>query len=777
MKSDTKKKINTIETFKKKLTELGTSVKHKEQLLDEQLAESEIRYRRLFESAKDGILILDFRSGEIIDANPFIVNIIDYPFEKIIGHHLWEIGLFKNKEQSQHEFTKLKTNGYIRFEDMPIQRRDGTITEVEFISNVYIENKKKVIQCNIRDITQRRRLEKKQALTVKILSILNVKAEWEESSMQILQEIKTFTGLESVGIRLKNTNLQGSFQAIGLPDYFSQAKNYQSLKVSPKNHSEIVGIMPLLECVSGVVIAGLTESSKPYFTEKGSFFTSNVSKLLEDYKDDNGRSFKNMPCNKGGGQTVAFIPLYSGKEIIGLLQMVDNRPNALTLEMVNFFESIGNTIGIAFNRMQSEKRLKENEKGLINQNSDYVKLNHEFEVVNDVLTHNLSLIQKINNELIVAKSKAEESDLLKSAFLANMSHEIRTPLNAILGFSRLLLRPDIEQRKLVDFVEIINTSGAQLLSIINDVLDISSIESNQLIINSRPVNINKLMYELFDIYKETMKGNKVVLKSNYDKSRDGILIMTDENRIKQVMCNLLNNAIKFTSEGEIEFGYYLKQEMIVFYVKDSGIGIETKNHNLVFQRFRQVEPVGDVLYGGNGLGLSISKALAEKLGGSITLESGPGEGSIFSFTIPNIEDMKPEIKAVKVFDNEQEANLVEKTILIVEDDLYSHAYIDKLLAYKQFNLLHAWDGKEAVQQVKNHPDISLVLMDIKMPKMDGYTAMRLIKEMRPELPIVAQTAYALSHDKEDALDAGFDSYISKPIPADELFSLIDNLIG
>jgi CheY-like chemotaxis protein len=175
--------------------------------------------------------------------------------------------------------------------------------------------------------------------------------------------------------------------------------------------------------------------------------------------------------------------------------------------------------------------------------------------------------------------------------------------------------------------------------------------------------------------------------------------------------------------------------------------------------------------------LSISKALAKKLSGSMTLESQPGEGSVFSFTIPNKEDMKHEKKAINVFDNELKSNLIEKTILIVEDDLYSHAYIDKLLAYKQFTLLHAWDGKEAVQQVKNHPDISLVLMDIKMPKMDGYTAMHLIKEMRPELPVIAQTAYALSHDKEDALDAGFDSYISKPIPADELFSLIDNLIG
>jgi CheY-like chemotaxis protein len=235
---------------------------------------------------------------------------------------------------------------------------------------------------------------------------------------------------------------------------------------------------------------------------------------------------------------------------------------------------------------------------------------------------------------------------------------------------------------------------------------------------------------------------------------------------------LLNNALKFTREGEIDFGYKLKDDHIAFYVRDTGIGISTENQALIFQRFRQVDMGDTQLYGGNGLGLSISKALVEKLDGTLKVNSQPGNGSTFTFTIPLAKEDKSYsgISVETIPDKETKWN--EKTILIVEDEVNSFAYLEVLLSASAIKTIHAWDGKEAVEMIKENHGISLVLMDMKMPVMDGYEATALIKKIRPELPVIAQTAFALSHDKEKSLLAGCDNYISKPIQKNDFFELL-----
>lgn len=413
-------------------------ISNKDAQPEEKLKESETRYRRLFETAKDGILILDFETGSILEANPFIVKIIDRPLSEIRGKKLWEIGLFSNKDESERAFIELKTNGYIRFEDMPIKRRNGNV-EVEFISNVYQENKNKVIQCNIRDITERKRIEK--------LLIL------------------------------------------------------------------------------------------------------------------------------------------------------------------------------------SEKKLKK-------QNTNYSNLNKNYAVLNAELTESINRIQHINNDLILSKVKAEESDNLKSAFLANISHEIRTPMNAIVGFSEFLLQPGASKKERDRYIDIIRASSQQLLSVISDIVDISKIEAGQISVESRLVDINKLMNELLLTYKKLIGDKNLKLHLFTDRPDSLLQIQTDGNRIRQIFCNLLNNAMKFTKEGKIEFGYTTKENFIEFYVKDSGIGIAPKDQSFVFKRFTQAKATEGKLIGGNGLGLSISKALVEKLGGTIHLDSELGIGSSFVFTIP-----------------------------------------------------------------------------------------------------------------------------------------------
>ena len=263
-----------------------------------------------------------------------------------------------------------------------------------------------------------------------------------------------------------------------------------------------------------------------------------------------------------------------------------------------------------------------------NQNKIYLLLNEKLE-------ESVGRIQKMNDELIVLRDKADESNRLKSAFLANMSHEIRTPLNAIMGFSDLLKDEPFSKEKTFDFAKIIHSNGRQLLFIINDILDISLIEAGQISVVSEIVDINVLMNEILVSYKNIMEVKNIKLVYTCIHSNSIVKIKTDGNRIKQVVCNLINNAIKFAKEGEIEFGYSLKNNVVEFFVKDNGIGISKENQALIFQRFRQVEVVDKKVYGGNGLGLSISKALIEKMGGVISVTSELKKGSTFTFTIPN----------------------------------------------------------------------------------------------------------------------------------------------
>lgn len=482
---------------------------------------------------------------------------------------------------------------------------------------------------------------------------------------------------------------------------------------------------------------------------------------LDIFTDENG--------NRGFAQDLAVVK--TGQPIVNLEEeFVDARGIhrwllTTKIPIYNEHGKIYGLVGLKHDitiRKQIEFELKESERNLIKQNTEYLMLNNEYLALNEELTESVNHIQKMNDELTIAKNKAEESDRLKSAFLANMSHEIRTPLNAILGFSGLLRDVFDSREKTDEYVEIIESSGQQLLNIINDILEISKIEAGQITISPETININKIMRELYQLYSKQveLKDLKLLLLEDY---RNDFYTLTDENRLKQIMCNLLNNAIKFTSDGKIQFGYKIEEDDIRFYVNDTGIGISEEDRSIIFKTFRQVETGSTRNYGGNGLGLSISKALVNKLGGTLSVESEPMRGSSFSFTIPYIRCANP--SPIKEESNEEDKNnrWDRHTILVAEDEMFNYSCIEEILNQTNVQILHAWDGKEAVEFVRRHPEISLVLMDIKMPEMDGYTATRLIKKMRPKLPVIAQTAYAMSENRDNTSQDGFDQYISKPV--------------
>ena len=387
------------------------------------------------------------------------------------------------------------------------------------------------------------------------------------------------------------------------------------------------------------------------------------------------------------------------------------------------------------------------------------------------ISWDITNMQNIEQELVQARIKAEQSDRLKTAFLANMSHEIRTPLNAIVGFSRLMTIADnAEDEKL--YSDIINQNSEILLQLINDILDLAKIEAGTLEYIRYPMDLGELCRNVYEMHKDRVQTGVVLILDNKDT---GLIINEDQNRIMQVVTNLITNAIKFTFKGEIRFGFEVREEYIDFYVKDTGMGISEEKIKMIFERFVKL----NTFVQGTGLGLAICRVIVEKLGGEITAESKLNEGSTFRFTIPYKAGKKcPESeKATKCPESgstEPRKVLQRRTVLVAED-VDSNFLLLKTLLGKRCNLLWAKNGEDAVNQFKEHqPD--LILMDIKMPHMDGLEATRLIRSYSKEVPIVALTAFAFEPDKDRAIEAGCDDCLTKPVSQNALEKVLDKYV-
>lgn len=386
---------------------------------------------------------------------------------------------------------------------------------------------------------------------------------------------------------------------------------------------------------------------------------------------------------------------------------------------------------------------------------------------------------QIEKELLSAKHKAEESDNLKSAFLANMSHEIRTPMNGILGFASILEDPSLSENEREKYIAILHKSSQQLLDIINDLIDISKIEAGQETLNFEAFNLNQLAGDLISFFlpQAEMRGLKLGLqKSMTDRES---FICSDPVKLRQILVNLLGNAFKFTSEGSITLSYLVDGLNLVFIVADTGIGIESQLFEVIFDRFRQAEVKPSGKFSGTGLGLSISKSYAGMLGGSIWVDSEPGKGSRFFVSVPYV----PGSTAKEEGSHQEDAGRIKvehsfsgKTILLVEDLDDNAVLINHVLRNTGVLVLRAKTGKESLELIIQHPGISLVLMDIKMPEMDGYEATQKIKAIRPHLPVIATTAYSLAGDRAKCLAAGCDDHLSKPINKENLLLIIEKFI-
>ncbi|MFZ4547219.1 MAG: ATP-binding protein, partial [Bacteroidales bacterium] len=393
------------------------------------------------------------------------------------------------------------------------------------------------------------------------------------------------------------------------------------------------------------------------------------------------------------------------------------------------------------------------------------------------ISRDITEMEETRQRLILAKDKAEESDKLKTAFLANMSHEIRTPMNAIIGFSDLLGEDDLTQEEKVDFISKIKSAGRSLMVLINDIIDIAKIEAGQLVISESVCDLNQLLTDLHGTFEELKNASGkhgIELNLVVPDTSKKMMILTDPMRLQQILTNLLGNALKFTEFGSIEFGYTVQQDWLSFYVNDTGIGILPGKQKLLFQRFSQVDPSTTRKYGGTGLGLAISKNLTELLGGSIGMDSNPGKGSNFYFTLP----FKPVIKVAGKIANVDlnTADWKGKTILVAEDIIQNYQLMEALLKRTGVRLLHAPNGQIAIDMVKSEPAIDLVLMDIQLPIKTGYEALREICVFKSDLPVISYTAFALPHERDKSLKAGFADFITKPIKTETLIPMLDKYL-
>ena len=763
-------------------------------------AEGEIKYRALVDNAFEGITIIDFE-GNILFANQSLIRTFEHEnLDEIIGKNIFRYIAPESLPCAIQNLTNLAQVEAITVSIYSGITAKGNKIWFESYGKIIDYAGKKVDIVSIRDITSKRKAEEKllenenkfRAITETAndaIIVSNDKGQIVFSNPKALQvfeyEEREFTGLPFEIIlpaRYRGTHNKNfvSFVISKISYFMGKTREFVAIR---KDGSEF----PMEISLSN------------WETSSGVFVAANIRDITERKQVE--EALKKSEHFLREAQIIAKLGIYtmdfaSGKwesseildTIFGIDTEFDRSVEGWTSIIHPDWQRIMSdyfSTDVIGNRTDFDKEYK-----IIRRNDKAerwvhgigrLKFSADNQLINMVGTiRDITELKHSEQELTRAKERAEESDRLKSAFLTNMSHEIRTPMNGILGFSELLKTPGLTGDQQIEYISIIKKSGDRMLNIINDIVDISKIESGQVSMETSETNINEQTDDIYNLFKpeSEAKGIRLTYKNGLLDRR--AIILTDGEKVYAILTNLVKNAIKYTDSGTIEFGYNLINEMngpqrLEFFVKDTGIGIPANRQHAIFDRFVQADIDDKRAFQGAGLGLSISKAYADMLGGKIRVESNEGKGSQFFFTIPYVE-VTSENEANENIINELEiADQVRNLkVLIVEDDETSVFLL--LLALEGYvgQILLASNGLEAVESCSKNPDIDIVLMDIKMPIMDGYEATRQIRKFNKDIIIIAQTAFGMMNDQQEAKMAGCNDYISKPLNIVSLKALIQS---
>jgi signal transduction histidine kinase/CheY-like chemotaxis protein len=459
-------------------------------------------------------------------------------------------------------------------------------------------------------------------------------------------------------------------------------------------------------------------------------------------------------------RSILYIPLVIENRTIGTLILgTCFEPRIFSAEEINLYSTFSSQSALAIENARLFKRSK-----LIA--DELRKKNEEFLTLNDTLNEKNYKIQKINEDLKLAKELAEESDRLKTSFLQNMSHEVRTPLNAIVGFSQLISESNLTSAQLKLFAEKILANSDKLIGIITDVIELSQVQSNQAKIKTNDIDVVLLVNKTVDSFREIAKEKNIALIFNQNIEFKELFVQSDEGKLKKVFSHLIHNALKFTQAGSVEITCEMPGNELRLSIADTGIGIAKETQDIIFEPFHQVESGITRNYGGNGIGLSLVKAYTELLSGNISLTSEINQGTTVNVIIPLTLNGHGSGITVNEPVGFQGLNFdvpsTVDTILIVEDEYNNFLYLYELLQPTSIEILHATNGQQAIDMCRKNSAIDLILMDIRMPVMDGCEAAKIIREFRPGIPIIAQTAYTLEHENIENISV-FNDYIIKPI--------------
>ncbi len=750
---------------------------------------SEEKFSKAFNTSPTLMGLSTFEDGAYIEVNQTFYDILGYKPEEVIGKRSVDVIKMDNKFRSELSLN-LKENGSIRNHETIIYTRDNRPLNVQLSAEIITLQDRNLILTVAIDITERLKAEKELLLAKESLEQTSRLAKVGSWEVNLANDTVYWSAV---------TKELAEVSADFVPDINSVATFYKE----GKDRNRILEIISIAiekgesfdEEFRIVTFKGkekwIRNIIKPAFTE------GKCIHLFGTIQDITERKLAEEVMRESEANIKAIIE--------NALESIWSVNTDYKIQFVNevFIESFYGTFGVRLEKgvniveslpveirhiwKERYDRAFKNEHFLLDDVIEYGGKAKYVEVaINPIIVGGhvvgASVFGKdvtdkklAEQKLIQAKEKAEESDRLKSAFLANMSHEIRTPMNGIIGFLNLMKEPDLSEENKAAYINIVTMSGHRLLETINDLIEISKIETGAIQVNKSAISIAELIgyYTGFFHQQADQKGleffvsNRLPEKYNY--------FISDRNKLDSIISNLIKNAIKFTQSGSVNFGCYSENKRIFFYVKDTGIGIKEEHLSLIFERFVQGDFSTSRLHEGSGLGLAIVKAYVELLEGEIMVESKVGSGTIFSFSIPLVlAENENHRSSQNISDHKGSERKIK--ILIAEDDHASFLYLQKILLADGVTIMRTASGEDTVACARDNPDISVILMDIKMPGISGLEATRKIREFNRQIPIVAQTAYAMSSDRDMAMEAGFNDFITKPVNRHDLEKIVKKLI-